>query len=103
MEFELYMQWFNTFVVLSTPVKGVVYLTTGPAVCAERIASRAREGEHMSRDYLNALDAQHRGWLDVGADHGGTELPVLEIATDEPIESVIERLKAFIASLRQDV
>ena len=99
MEFDLYMQWFNTFVVLSAPVRGVVYLTTGPAVCAERIASRAREGEHMSRDYLEALDAQHRGWLEVGVEHGGTDLPVLEVAADEPFERVLARLKAFIASL----
>lgn len=99
MEFELYMQWFNTFAVTAVPVRGIVYLTTGADVCAERIAHRAREGEHMSRDYLNALDAQHRGWLGVGLEHGGTDLPILEVADNEPFEQVVTRLKAFVAVL----
>jgi deoxyadenosine/deoxycytidine kinase len=92
LEWQLYMNWFDTFAA-DLPIRGVVYLTTGVSTSAERIGRRGRRGEeHIPLDYLSALDAQHKKWL------AGTDLPVLRIST-EPGQSQ----DANIAAVREFV
>ena len=92
LEWQLYMNWFDTFAA-DLPIRGVVYLTTGVSTSAERIGRRGRRGEeHIPLDYLSALDAQHKKWIT------DTELPVLRIST-EPGQSQ----DANIAAVREFV
>jgi len=92
LEWQLYMNWFDTFAA-DLPICGVVYLTTGVGTSAERIGRRGRHGEeHIPIDYLSALDAQHKKWL------ADTDLPVLRIST-EPGQSQ----DANIAAVREFV
>jgi deoxyadenosine/deoxycytidine kinase len=92
LEWQLYMNWFDTFAA-DLPIRGVVYLTTGVGTSAERIVKRGRHGEeHIPLDYLSALDSQHKKWL------AATDLPVLRIST-EPGQSQ----EANIAAVREFV
>ena len=92
LEWQLYMNWFDTFAA-DLPIRGVVYLTTGVSTSAERIGRRGRRGEeHIPLDYLSALDAQHKKWIT------DTDLPVLRIST-EPGQSQ----DANIAAVREFV
>jgi deoxyadenosine/deoxycytidine kinase len=95
LEWELYMNWYNTFAV-ELPLAGVIYLTTGVGTSAGRIVKRGRHGEeHIPLDYLSALDAQHHKWIST------TNLPVLQISTEEGM-SVAEnttRIQRFVEGL----
>jgi deoxyadenosine/deoxycytidine kinase len=98
LEWQLYLTWYETFTA-GLPVRGVVYLTTGVGTSAGRIVRRGREGEeHIPLDYLSALDAQHRQWLD-GAEAGG--MPVLRISTEDGVAVAenIAAIEAFVAGI----
>ena len=95
MEWDLYMNWFNSFAG-ELPVNGIVYLTTGVGTAAERIVKRGRHGEdHIPLDYLSALDRQHQKWL------AGATQPVLRLSTEPGVslEDNIVRLRGFINEL----
>jgi deoxyadenosine/deoxycytidine kinase len=95
LEWDLYMNWFNTF-TRDLPMGGVIYLTTGVGTSAERIVRRGRHGEeHIPLDYLSALDAQHHKWL------AETPLPVLRISTEAgvPVEDNLAAIRLFIQRL----
>ncbi len=95
LEWQLYMNWFDTFAT-DLPIRGVVYLTTGVGTSAERIVQRGRHGEeHIPLDYLSALDAQHKKWL------AATDLPVLRISTEpgQSQEANIAAVRAFVNGL----
>jgi deoxyadenosine/deoxycytidine kinase len=95
LEWDLYMNWFNTF-TRDLPMAGVIYLTTGVGTSAERIVRRGRHGEeHIPLDYLSALDAQHHKWLTE------TPLPVLRISTEAgvPVEANVGAIRDFIQRL----
>jgi deoxyadenosine/deoxycytidine kinase len=95
MEWELYMNWFNSFAG-ELPVSGIVYLTTGVGTAAERIVKRGRHGEdHIPLDYLSALDRQHQKWL------AGASQPVLRLSTEtgSSLSDNIASLRAFINEL----
>ncbi len=95
LEWQLYMNWFDTFAA-DLPIRGVVYLTTGVGTSAERIVKRGRHGEeHIPLDYLSALDGQHKKWL------AETDLPVLRISTEpgQSQEANIASVKAFVEGL----
>jgi deoxyadenosine/deoxycytidine kinase len=95
LEWNLYMNWYNTFAA-DLPLRGVIYLTTGVGTSAGRIVKRGRHGEeHIPLDYLSALDAQHRKWLDA------TDLPVLRLSTEEdvPVAENVAAVRAFVDRL----
>lgn len=95
LEWQLYMNWFDTFAA-DLPIRGVVYLTTGVGTSAERIVKRGRHGEeHIPLDYLSALDSQHKKWL------AETDLPVLRISTEpgQSQEANIAAVRAFVEGL----
>jgi deoxyadenosine/deoxycytidine kinase len=95
LEWQLYMNWFDTFAA-DLPIRGVVYLTTGVGTSAERIVKRGRHGEeHIPLDYLSALDGQHKKWL------AETDLPVLRISTEpgQSQEANIAAVRGFVEGL----
>jgi deoxyadenosine/deoxycytidine kinase len=95
LEWDLYMNWFNSF-ANEIPVSGIIHLTTGVGTAAERIVRRGRHGEdHIPRDYLSALDHQHLKWL------SRAEQPVLRLSTEPgvPIAENIARIREFVDSV----
>lgn len=98
LEWQLYMQWFDTFAA-DLPLRGIIYLTTGVGTSAGRIVKRGRHGEeHIPLDYLNALDEQHQRWI------ASTPLPVLRVSTEDgvPVETAVEAVRGFIDGLLKD-
>lgn len=96
-EWELYCSWFDTF-AKQVQIGGIIYLTTSVGTSAGRIIGRGRTGEeHIPLEYLSALDAQHRKWLDSSA----IKIPVLKISTelDVSIGDNISAVRKFIDSL----
>jgi deoxyadenosine/deoxycytidine kinase len=94
LEKDLYDQWYNAFAT-QLPIAGVVYITTSVDTAFERIQTRAREGEStISKEYLEALDRQHRAWL------ANTTGPKLEISTETgtDLEGTLTALQIFFAA-----
>ena len=95
MEWQLYMNWFDTF-ASNMPHAGIIYLTTGVGTSAGRIVKRGRHGEdHIPLDYLSALDDQHHKWITT------TDLPVLQISTEEGVSVAenVDKIRAFVDGL----
>jgi len=99
MEWELYNRWFTLFHT-QHPVTGIIYLSTGSTTSKERIHIRNRQGEErISLEYLDALDAQHKQWVE------NTELPVLTLSTEpgsSPQEN-IQQIREFMNKLRESI
>lgn len=96
-EWDLYCSWFDTF-AKQIQIGGIIYLTTSVGTSAGRIIGRGRAGEeHIPLEYLSALDAQHRKWLDSSA----INIPVLKISTelDVSVGDNISAVRKFIDSL----
>ena len=56
LEFTIYQQYFSHLKSTSTPLSGIIHLTTDPATCADRIRQRQRDGESaISIDYLTKV------------------------------------------------
>ena len=97
LEWELYENWFNVF-GKQYPVRGIIYLSTSSSTSKERIQIRNRQGEeNISLEYLNALDTQHKKWID------NTNIPVLILSTEPGIslDKNIEDIKQFIQKLTE--
>lgn len=96
MEWELYESWFNIF-GKKHPVRGIIYVSTSSTTSNDRIKIRNRQGEeNIGLDYLDALDNQHKKWID------NTNIPVLTLSTEPGIsvEKNIEEIKEFIIKLK---
>lgn len=92
MEWELYDRWFTLF-HKQHPISGIIYLSTSSETSKERIHIRNRQGEdRISSEYLNALDAQHKKWVE------NTDKPVLTLSTEPGISlsENIEKIRAFV-------
>ena len=92
LEWDLYMNWFNSF-ANEIPVAGIIHLTTSVGTAAERIVRRGRHGEeHIPRNYLSALDHQHMKWLE------SVDKPVLRLSTEPgiPVSENIARIREFV-------
>jgi deoxyadenosine/deoxycytidine kinase len=71
---------------------GILHINTSVETAANRIQLRARPGEEeISKDYLEALDKQHRAWI------ANTLLLKQEISTEDgtDLESTVKTLKEF--------
>jgi deoxyadenosine/deoxycytidine kinase len=96
LEWELYESWFNIF-GKKYPVKGIVYLSTSSTTSKERIHIRNRHGEDkIGLDYLDALDAQHKKWIE------NTNIPVLTLSTEPGVslDTNIGEIREFIEKLK---
>lgn len=96
LEWDLYDNWFNIF-SRQYPVNGIIYLSTSSVTSKDRIVLRNRHGEeNIDLDYLDALDRQHKKWIE------NTNIPVLTLSTEpgESVETNLEKIKEFIAMLK---
>jgi deoxyadenosine/deoxycytidine kinase len=96
LEWELYESWFNIF-GKKYPVKGIIYISTSANTSKDRIQIRNRQGEDkIGIDYLDALDTQHKMWID------NTNIPVLTLSTEigVPVEKNIQEIVEFIKKLK---
>lgn len=92
-EWDLYMTWFNNF-TKDLPIKGIIHVTTSPEISKERIISRGRVGEEsIDIKYLVDLDNQHKKWL------SSTDLPVLNVTTEDDIDTNISKILDFISHI----
>lgn len=91
MEWELYDSWFQIF-GKEYPVNGIIYISTSTYTSNERIHIRNRVGENIDMEYLDALDKQHKKWVE------NADIPVLTISTESgvSVESNIEKIRLFI-------
>jgi deoxyadenosine/deoxycytidine kinase len=97
LEWELYESWFNIF-GKKHPVKAIIYISTSSSTSKERIQIRNRQGEdRIGIDYLDALDKQHKKWIE------NTNIPVLTLSTEigVPVEENVEKIKEFIQKLKE--
>ena len=97
LEWDLYESWFNEF-GKKYPVRGIVYVSTCSTTSNERIKIRNRNGEeNIGMDYLDALDRQHKKWVE------NTNIPVLTLSTEigVPVEKNIEEIQSFIEKLKK--
>ena len=61
LEYKLYLRWFSFLMRrFGIQVHHVVYIDTDVDTCFDRIARRAREGEHVGKDYLTDLHEAHQ-------------------------------------------
>ena len=93
-EWQLYMQWYTTF-ASDLPMSGIIYITTDVVTSASRIVGRAREGETIPMDYLEALELQHEKWL------ATTELPVIRVST-ESMDNAMTEIGNFVGALQKN-
>jgi deoxyadenosine/deoxycytidine kinase len=97
LEWELYENWFNVF-GKQYPVRGIIYLSTSSGTSKERIKVRNRHGEeNIGLDYLDALDAQHKKWIET------TNIPVLTLSTEPGVllDKNVEEIRAFVEKLKE--
>ena len=59
------MTWFNTLIQLyDIKISGMIYISTTPDKCHERIKIRSREGENViDLNYLQLLHEKHEAWF----------------------------------------
>jgi deoxycitidine kinase len=63
-EWDLYQMWYNYVKGQSPSLNKIVYVSTPPTICKERIGLRGREGEeNIPLEYLKSLDVYQRRWL----------------------------------------
>jgi deoxyadenosine/deoxycytidine kinase len=63
-EWDLYKMWYDYIKEQSYPLSGIVYLSTPPEICKERIQVRGRKGEEtIPIEYLVNLDIYQKKWL----------------------------------------
>jgi len=74
-EWDLYKMWYNYVKQQSYPLSRIVYVSTPPEICHERIHIRGRKGEELIPiEYLKNLDLYQKRWLK-GDDN---QIPVLD-------------------------
>jgi deoxyadenosine/deoxycytidine kinase len=98
MEWELYESWFTMF-HKKYHVNGIIYLSTSSHTSKERIGIRGRSGEEqIGLDYLEALDRQHKKWVE------NTNLPVLTLSTELSVslDENIEKILHFLESVQKE-
>ena len=60
--FQIYLKWFDEF-IKEYPLDAIIYLTTEPNLCSERITKRNRRGETIPLDYLQKCHDYHTKWI----------------------------------------
>ncbi len=63
--YQIYCNWFNSFINNELMVDKVIYVSTDPSICHERIHTRSRAGENnIPLDYLRECHKYHNAMLD---------------------------------------
>lgn len=61
--YQIYLNWFNTFVD-EFPIHKIIYVKTDHKICHQRVATRHRDGEeHIPIDYLKSCGDYHDNML----------------------------------------
>ena len=60
--FQIYLKWFDEF-IKEYPLDAIIYVTTEPGLCSERITKRNRQGETIPLDYLQKCHDYHTKWI----------------------------------------
>lgn len=60
--FQIYLKWFDEF-IKKYPLDAMIYVTTEPALCFERILKRKRNGEIIPLEYLQKCHEYHLNWI----------------------------------------
>ena len=97
LEWELYDSWFTMFSA-QHKVNAIIYLSTSSTTSKDRIHIRNRQGEdRIQLDYLNALEQQHKNWIE------NTDLPVLTLSTEPgvPLDDNLQQIRMFIQKLKE--
>lgn len=96
LEWDLYKMWYNFAKENSYPLKGLVYVSTPPEICAERILQRGRKGEeNIPLDYLRDLEKYQKDWLYTSHN----SLPILNYRNYGEHVSTIEDIEDYIESI----
>lgn len=61
-EYQIYNKWFDEFSDCVKNMK-IAYIRTDAEICDQRVKKRAREGENIPLEYLQACHKYHDDWL----------------------------------------
>lgn len=99
-EYSIYCDLHAHWTANVRPLDAIVYLSTPPETCFERLLSRHREEElGVDRSYLEALHERHQEWL-----LGETDAPVFVIDNSRPLDDarraeIAQQLVEFLDKL----
>lgn len=107
MEHSIYMLLYNENIA-DYSVDGIIYISTNPDKCYERVQKRNREGEsNIEMDYLVKCDKYHMDWL--LDDHIENETHILELDTSKDIDILnpkqyqlwVNKISSFIDDVKK--
>lgn len=88
LEFDIYYRLFSHLKSTSTPLGGIIYVSTDPNNCLKRIAGRNRSGEEsISLEYLESLHKCQMDWI------SSCDLPLLK---NKDTGAIAKDLSTFI-------
>lgn len=88
LEFDIYYRLFSHLKSTSTPLGGIIYVSTDPNNCLKRIADRNRSGEEsISLEYLESLHKCQTDWI------SSCDLPILK---NKDTGAIAKELSTFI-------
>jgi deoxyadenosine/deoxycytidine kinase len=61
-EYQIYNKWFDEFIKELPPID-IIYVKTTPEIAKGRVEKRAREGECIPQEYLQACHRYHENWI----------------------------------------
>jgi len=92
-EWETYNYWYVCFSEISK-VDLIIYISTSPTKCLERIKSRNRiEETNIPLEYLEKCHAKHEEWLKI------TNIPVIVIDGNNSISLIQEEINSIMTKL----
>ena len=107
MEHSIYMLLYNENIA-DYSVDGIIYISTNPDKCHERVQKRNREGEsNIAMDYLVKCDKYHMDWL--LDDHIENNSHILELDTSKDIDILnpkqyqlwVNKISSFIDDVKK--
>lgn len=107
MEHSIYMLLYNENIA-NYSVDGIIYISTNPDKCYERVQKRNREGEsNIEMDYLVKCDKYHMDWLLDDHIENGTH--ILELDTSKDIDILnpkqyqlwVNKISSFIDDVKK--
>ena len=91
LEFDIYFRLFSHLKSTSTPLGGIIYVSTDPNNCLKRIAGRNRPGEEkISLEYLENLHRCQTEWL------SSCDVPILDCSDTD---AIAKDLSTFIKKI----
>ena len=107
-EYSIYTLLYNENIAQYS-VDGLIYISTNPDKCYERVQKRNREGEsNIEMEYLVKCDKYHMDWL--LDDHVDNDSQVLELDTSQDIDILnpkqyqlwVNKISSFIDEVKKE-